>query len=141
MNVQRLAVIVSIAVVVAAVIAGLLVMGSPAQQRLLRLDEHRVMDLRRISMAATLRWDSGPTPPSTAHELVDGQSLSRLPEDPSSGEAYEYRVTAPRQFELCAVFARPSRSELEGDFWFHEAGRVCFEFDVPKRSAAERPSR
>jgi hypothetical protein len=133
MSVPRLTAIVSIAAVVAAVIAGLLVMGSPAEQRLLRLDEQRVMDLRRISTTATLRWDSGPTPPSAAHELVDGQSLSRLPVDPSSGEDYEYRVTGPRQFELCAAFARPSRSELEGDFWFHGAGRVCFEFHVPER--------
>jgi hypothetical protein len=133
MSVERVAVVGSIVAVVAAVIAGLLVMGSPGEQRLLRLDDQRVMDLRQLSFAAENRWTEARGLPATASELVDGRYLSRLPVDPVSGEPYAYRVTGPRQFELCAEFARPSRPALEDDFWFHEAGPACFSFDVAER--------
>lgn len=130
MNVQRVAAVASIVLVAAAVAGGLLVSGAPSEQRLLRLDDERVAGLRQISSAATLRWDADERLPAGAPELVDGQYLSRLPEDPSSGQPYEYRVTGPRAFEVCAVFDRPSRPELAGDFWFHEAGHRCFAFEV-----------
>ena len=45
MSVQRVAAIGSAVVVVASVIAGLFVTGSPLEQRLLGLDERRVSDL------------------------------------------------------------------------------------------------
>ena len=51
MNIHRVAVIGSIAVVVAAVIAGLWLIGSPADQRQQRLDERRVSDLEQLSQA------------------------------------------------------------------------------------------
>jgi hypothetical protein len=133
MNVQRLAVVGSIAVVVAAVVAGLWLSGSPGEQRLRRLDEQRVFELGQLSSSAERRWNDEGRLPATAAELVGGQGLTRLPTDPTTREPYEYRVTAPRQFEVCATFERPSRGELAGDFWFHEAGRRCFTFDMAER--------
>ena len=130
MNVQRLAVVGSMAVVVAAVIAGLWFTGSPAEQRRLRLDEQRVNELSQLSSAVQRRWDRERRLPDRADDLVDGQFLTRLPTDPSTREPYEYRVTGARQFEVCATFNRQSRPELAGDFWFHEAGYRCFTFDV-----------
>lgn len=134
MNVQRIAVIGSIAAVAAAVAAGLWQIGSPAEQRLLRLDERRVDELKQISWTVDYRWDREQRLPDTAAELVDGQRLTRLPTDPITGEAYEYRVAGPRQFEVCATFDRPSRRELAGDFWFHDAGHRCFTLDVTERN-------
>lgn len=135
MNVQRVAAVGSIVIVVAAVVGGLLVTGAPSEQRLLRLDDERVGDLRQMSSTASYLWDAEQRLPGSAAELVDGQYLSRLPEDPASGQPYEYRITGPRAFEVCAVFDRPSRRALEGDFWFHEAGRRCFTFELAQRSA------
>ena len=132
MNVQRIAVIGSIAAVAAAVAAGLLITGSPAEQRLRRADEQRVAELRQLAGTAEFRWNREQRLPSV-DELVDGQYLTRLPTDPATGEPYDYRVTGPRQFEVCATFDRPSRSELAGDFWSHEAGRRCFQFNVTDR--------
>ena len=133
MSTQRVAAIVSIAAVVAAVVAGLLIIGSPAEQRLQRFDERRANDLTRVSFAVRNRWNERQVLPRSLEELVDGQLLSRLPVDPSTDASYEYRVTGPREFELCAVFDRPSRPEAAGDFWFHDAGRRCFAFDVVER--------
>ncbi len=133
MNVQRIATFGSIGVVIAAVAAGLLVVGSPAEYRLLRLDGQRVFGLRQMSQAAESRWVQDQKLPDSAAKLVDGRYLSRLPRDPSTDEPYEYRVTGPRQYEVCAVFARPSEPELAADFWSHEAGRRCFTFEVTER--------
>jgi hypothetical protein len=133
MNVQRIAAFGSIGAVVAAVAAGLLVVGSPTEQRLLRLDEQRIFGLRQMSQAAESRWVKDRRLPDSAAELVDGLYLSRLPRDPSSNEPHEYRVTGPRQYQVCAVFDRPSRPELSGDFWSHEAGRRCFSFTAAER--------
>lgn len=129
MSLQRIALVGSIAAVAAAVAAGLLITGSPAEQRLLRLDEQRVAELAQIASAAERRWDREQRLPA-ADELVDGQFLTRLPTDPTTGQPYEYRATGPRHFEVCATFDRPSRAELAGDFWFHEAGHRCFSFSV-----------
>ena len=107
MNVQRLAAVASIVAVTAAVVAGLLVAGSPAEQRLLRLDDRRVSDLRQLSSAAQFQWEQNQTLPAGSAALVDGRYLSRLPVDPA-GQSYEYRATGPRAFEVCAVFGRPS---------------------------------
>jgi hypothetical protein len=133
MNVQRIAAFGSIGAVVAAVAAGLFVVGSPAEQRLLRFDEQRIFGLRQMSQAAGSRWAQEQRLPDSAADLVDGVYLSRLPRDPSSDEPHEYRVTGPRQYEVCAVFDRPSRPDLSGDFWSHEAGRRCFTFTVTER--------
>jgi hypothetical protein len=133
MSVHRLAVVGSIAIVIAAVVAGLMVIGSPAEQRLLRLDEQRVEELRQLSRAALSRWESEQRLPQSAEALVDGRYLTRLPTDPTTGQPYEYRVRGPREFEVCAAFDRASRPERAGDFWSHEAGHRCFSFDVAER--------
>ena len=133
MNVQRIAVIGSIAAVAAAVVVGLAITGSPAEQRLLRLDEQRVAELQQLVGRAEGRWERDGRLPDTADDLVDGQFLTRLPTDPSTGQPYEYRITRPRQFEVCATFDRASRPDLAGDFWFHEAGQRCFAFDLSER--------
>lgn len=134
MNVQRVAAIGSIAAVAVAVVAGLIVLGSPAEQRLLRLDERRVNDLRQLSWAAEYRWNQDRGLANAAVDLVNSQSLSRLPQDPVTNQPYEYRVTGTRAYELCGVFDRASPAELAGDFWFHEAGRACFAFELPERA-------
>jgi hypothetical protein len=131
MNGHRLAVVGSITVVIAAVAAGLWSIGSPGEQRLRRLDERRISDLTQLSQAVLWYHTERRALPAATSDLVNGRRLSRLPLDPSTDEPYEYRVTGERQFELCAVFARSSRPEDAKDFWYHETGRRCYEFDVP----------
>lgn len=53
--------------------------------------------------------------------------------DPSTSKPFEYRIRGPREFEVCATFDRPARVELAEDFWFHEAGRRCFTFNMTER--------
>jgi len=132
MRTQRIAAWAGTVVVAVAVIAGLVVIGTPGEQRLVRLDLARVADLRSLSMMANLEWNKRHELPARAEELVDGQSMTRLPLDPESHQPYEYRVTEAERFEVCATFSRRSRAEDDNDFWFHEAGHRCFQFTAGK---------
>ena len=131
MNIHRVALIGTIAVVVAAVVAGLWSIGSPGEQRLRRFDARRVSDLIQLSQAVYRHHDERHALPANASDLVNGRRLSRLPLDPSTEKPYEYRANGERKFELCAVFDRSSGPEQANDFWYHDAGRRCYEFDVP----------
>ena len=129
MNWQRLAAGFVIALVVAAIVAGLVVSGSPQRQRMLRLDERRVRDLQSLQTSLSYRYTETGALPATLEDLVDGRLLSAVPRDPESGEPYAYEVTARRVFRLCAEFALPSEGPEPADFWAHAAGRQCFDFD------------
>lgn len=134
MNAQRVAAVGSIVAVVAAVVAALWLLGSPGEQRLLRLDERRVADLRQLALTITARWNERHVLPGGVAELVDGRYLSVVPVDPSRRVPYEYRATAERRFELCATFDRAARARDASDFWYHDAGHRCFAFDVTERT-------
>jgi hypothetical protein len=132
MNGHRLAGVLGIAAVVAVVAAALWSIGSPSEQRLRRFDERRVMDVTQLSQTVYWHHNEYHALPASAAELVNGRRLTRLPLDPSTEEPYEYRVTGERKFEVCAVFDRASPPEDAKDFWYHDVGRRCFEFDVPE---------
>lgn len=130
MSWQRLASAFAIAVVVAAIVARLVISGSPERQRLLRLDEQRVSDLRNLSQWVSSSYSNARELPEELAGLVDGRMLSALPRDPESGQVYEYEVLERRVFQLCAEFALASEDRQPDEFWSHEAGRKCFRFDL-----------
>lgn len=118
----------AVAVVVIAVAGGLFVVGTPGEQRLRRLDEQRVANLRRLVAALDTFWtETGALPPAL-EPLVDGRRLSRLPRDPSTDAVYAYRMIGGSRYELCAQFDRPSVEP--DDFWSHGDGEKCFSFDA-----------
>lgn len=130
MSVEKAAAVLSAVVFVAAVAAGLVVSGSPGEQRLRRFDDQRVSDLMELSRALDAYWDSESVLPASLDLVVDGRRLTRVPVDPATDAAYEYLVDAPDAYRLCADFARPSGEDARGDFWAHEAGRACFSFSA-----------
>ena len=124
-----------IAVVIAAVVGGLLLLGSPTKERLQRLDNRRVNDLKLISKAVDAYWTQYKRLPVTLDELSQ-QPVPTLNfcdlnfRDPTTGQLYEYRTLGDSTYELCATFQRNSAQESPGqnrDFWSHGAGRQCFE--------------
>jgi len=125
MRLQREMAWASILVVVAAVGTGLRIIGKPSEQRLMRLDERRVMDLRSLASAVNRYRSQRQRLPEHAEEVIDGQITTRLPLDPESQQPYDYRMIDAEHYELCATFSRRSR-EPPDDFWFHEAERRCF---------------
>lgn len=129
MSPHRVAAYSAVTVVAAAIGVGLYLSGSPAEQRLIRLDERRITDLQQLSVVLNGYVFETETLPAALEILVDGRRLSVLPRDPVTGAAYEYEVVGERQFLLCAHFSRSTVSAPRGSFWAHDAGRHCFDFD------------
>jgi len=133
---------VSIALVLAALIGGFIIIGSPAKQRAKRFDERRVSDLNSIQWQVVNFWQTKSRLPRSFSELEDPFSGFIIPTDPESKTPYEYSVLSNSTFKLCATF-KLSSSENSGyldrprDYsyapymidsnWQHPEGYHCFE--------------
>lgn len=129
MNVHRLAAVASSVAVAVIVVVGLYFSGPPSEQRMARLDDERVMELRDLARSIENYWDDYDTLPVELGSLIDGRRRTSLPRDPETGADYEYEATSASSYRLCATFSRAS-NEGEEDFWVHDAGRQCFSFEL-----------
>jgi len=129
-----------VAAVIAAVLWGFAVIGSPFQQRNKRFDEIRVNDLSAIQNYVTNYWQNKGMLPANLSNLDDSLLGIIVPVDPETGGPYEYRVTNDLSltFELCATFTAESTNDQRAipqiyppksrDYnWQHGAGFTCFE--------------
>ena len=87
------------------------IMGSPATQRLLRLDDKRVTDLQSIQYQVINYWQQKEKLPENLALLsnpMTGFSLP-MPPDFGKGEKYEYNIKDNKTltFQLCADFSLP----------------------------------
>jgi hypothetical protein len=117
-------------VVAAAVVAGFLVMGSPGEVRLRRLDERRVGHIRQIARSVALFWTVNDHLPESLGQLSEVGGVAETPSDPESGAPYSYRVIDSVRYELCAEFARRTEGlalRPAEQLWSHGQGRQCFE--------------
>ena len=138
-NVRFVVAISLIVAVLAVVIVGVTLLDSPAQERLRRLDERRVDDLRSISAELDIYWTREGTLPSSLEDLAKEPGIFMELHDPETGRPYEYRVLSSNTYELCAEFARDT-ADGQGrpyrDYWSHGQGRHCFELEA---QAVEQP--
>lgn len=114
--------------VLAAVAAGLWMIGSPGDVRRLRLDDRRVNDLRSIATSVDVLWSRQQALPASLDDLPPAVGATALV-DPVSGQRYEYRVIDAGTYELCATFEAEGHPVMYGydeAFWRHGAGRQCF---------------
>ena len=112
----------------AAVVAGILVVGSPAEERTRRLDRRRVEDLAAMASSVDLFWTRHSRLPASLEELRREPGASEPAGDPMTNAPYEYRVSSDRAFELCARFEGDSARDpvARSGFWSHGAGLHCF---------------
>ena len=136
------------AVVIASIVSGFFIMGSPAQVRLYRFDDQKVSDLENIQYQVVNFWQTKERLPQTLAEMEDPLGGFTAPRDVQTGESYVYEIVkAPRTFKLCATFnaetqekspysadKMPSRptypsimTDLSEHSWQHGAGEQCFE--------------
>lgn len=101
--------IVSIFLVIFAISYSFSIMGSPAKQRLLRLDDRRVSDLQSIQSQVINYWQQKEKLPESLETLANPIFSYSIPLPPlfEKGEKYEYNVKSKLTFELCADFALP----------------------------------
>ena len=116
--------------VAAAVVAGLVALGSPAGQRRERLDARRAQDLDAISQAIDRYEATHERLPVSLDELRSASDTLVPIVDPVTRETYGYQAGEDAAYELCAVFALATVDrELRGGppFSRHESGRHCFQ--------------
>ncbi len=131
--------------VLVSIVAGFVIVGTPQDARLYRLDQQKVNDLQSIQWQVVNFWQQKQSIPAALNELNDPLSGFMVPTDVQTGESYGYERTSNSSFKLCATFNMPSRSggevsvaepyryEGEGN-WSHEAGEVCFDRTIdPER--------
>lgn len=126
--------------VLASIVSGFFIIGSPQSVRLQRFDDQKVSDLQNIQWQVINYYQTKERLPATLEEVADPISNNVIPKDPQTGEPYVYRITTPPYtFELCATFnapsmrpqtttTRPIEPMMGGDYdsWTHEAGETCF---------------
>lgn len=125
--------------VLASIVFGFMTFGSPRTQRDMRFDNQREANISDIQWQVLNYWQTNEKLPADLSMLTDDFSGYGVPVDPETGAAYEYSVTGPLSFELCATFAHastagyPAERPMPVDSWGgygdlqHEAGRTCFE--------------
>jgi hypothetical protein len=117
----------AIVAVVATVVAALLVMDPPSEQRAERLDAIRVEHLQLLSQRIDAHVEVQGTLPATLSEVASGPGDAVG--DPVTGDAYGYESTGERGYRLCATFDTRLAPAATGmrDEWRHPAGHHCFE--------------
>lgn len=127
------------ALVLASIVAGFFIMGTPGEVRLYRYDAEKVSNLQSIQYQIVNYYQQKGMVPAQLADIEDPLSGWTLPQDPQ-GEAYRYQKKGELSFSLCATFNKESRvQELSGrsakpygapmpdENWEHQAGEECFD--------------
>jgi len=135
--------------VLASIVGGFFIMGSPFTLRMKRFDERRVNDLQNIQYQVVNFYQRKGNLPNGLLELEDPISGFNIPLDPASAASYGYEKVSDINFKLCADFSlandlkidskgatRPVPIFLGEDYlnenWQHEKGAVCFDRKIDK---------
>ena len=112
--------------VVATILSGFLIIGTPSQIRMYRFDDQKVSDLGSIQSEIVNYWQTEQKLPTTLADLDDSISGFTIPTDPQTGLSYQYQVlpslhvagsatssaiVALPTFELCANFNAVTQSD------------------------------
>jgi hypothetical protein len=119
-------------VVLITVVAGIMLVGSPAAERRRQADRRRVEDLQRVARAADVFWTRHGQLPASVADLEQEKLIAAV-RDPETDAAYEFREVGANVYELCARFQGDSADEAPdgGDgFWRHARDRQCFRLEA-----------
>jgi hypothetical protein len=124
--------------VVASILSGFFIIGTPMHARQTRMDDQRISDLQGVQSQVVSFYQSKQKLPGSLGDLNDPLSYYSVPTDPAGGQ-YEYKPDGALSFSLCATFGAegstygpyaaqmyPNR-DVSGDNWSHGAGYQCFE--------------
>lgn len=123
----------SAGVVSAILVLALFHLGSPTNQRLMRLDDQRVSRLKKLRSELETHLQREGELPAALADLAAKPWASPVANDPSTAEPFGYEVVEARRYRLCATFDRASPApptDLEQDFWTHPAGTHCYDIVV-----------
>jgi Domain of unknown function (DUF5671) len=139
--------------VLATLITGLFLAGSPRQERLRKIDAKRVDDLTRISWGVRGYYQEHRVLPGSLAIVAElpSSNVNRIT-DPVTGVPYGYRIVDSTRYELSARFDtvdstldRVGLAVGESRFWRHGAGPTTYTLTLPPKPlespAARAPRR
>jgi len=135
--------------VLASIVGGFFIMGSPFTLRMKRFDERRVNDLQNIQYQIVNFYQRKGSLPKTLGELKDPIAGFNIPLDPDSTVSYGYEKVSDLSFRLCADFSLESDTQIDSknttrpvpvflgdgyldENWQHQKGAVCFDRKIDK---------
>lgn len=138
--------IIAAGLILASVIAGFFIVGTPQEQRRIKFDDQRISDLQNIQGQIINYWINKNALPVILTDLNDSISGFFVPQDPETKAPYIYKITGLLSFELCATFKTSSKNsdatlkgvriaypaypypyyDLSQQNWQHEAQETCF---------------
>ena len=143
---MRISLYVVSAIILASIIYGIVIIGSPNAQKAKRLDETRVSDLMSIqNQIVYTEWQNKGDIPTSLDGLKDPINNYIVPVDPDTKQSYEYRKISKNSFELCANFKTENKTTnttvkttpvyyngIDSENWQHNSGRYCFTRTIDK---------
>ncbi len=122
-------------ITIISIVGGMMLIGSPATQRELRLDAQQVQELSYIQSGVVAYWQQTGELPASLEDLSKNFLQSPFSEGVEGRPPYKYEKRNDLSFALCATFAEPSpsqsyaRMEMMGvdENWEHQDGETCFE--------------
>lgn len=132
MSGKRVLVGVVVLVVALVVIRGMMIVGSPSDERTRQLDSRRIEHLQRISRLVEASHARNQQLPASLAErdVATVLEFDDIALDPVTRQPYGYRMISATRYELCATFDRASSGGRSDYFWAHGAGRQCFTLNI-----------
>lgn len=133
--------------VLASIVGGMMLIGSPMTQREIRLDAQQVQELSYIQSGIVSYWQQTGKLPVSLEELNNDFIQGPYPSGVEGRPEYTYETRGNLSFALCAIFAEPSasnayaREEMLGqnENWEHEEGQTCFERTIDPKLMQPKP--
>ncbi len=127
--------IVALVVIIASIIWGFSVLGSPRTQQLLKHDQQKASDLQYLDSQIRNYYANKGTLPKDMEELSSGDYYAPNRIDVQTKKPYVYKKTSGTTYNLCADFNKASddKNALNSPYyyedvgsWSHPAGTYCF---------------
>ena len=135
--------------ILASIVGGFFIMGSPFTLRMKRFDERRVNDLQNIQYQIVNFYQKKGVLPNSLDELKDPIAGFNIPLDPDTAVSYGYEKVSDIGFKVCADFSLESDSQIDSKYmtrpmpvsseifpvnenWQHQKGAVCFDRKIDK---------
>jgi hypothetical protein len=127
---RRTLVIVLVIVVALVVIRGIMIIGSPSEERTRRMDSRRINDLQGVSRSIGVYHTRHQQVPASLEELAREPGFANVARDPVTDRPYAYRMFNANSYQLCGTFGRETADSRAEDFWAHGVGEQCFTLNL-----------
>jgi Domain of unknown function (DUF5671) len=135
---QMIWLLVSSFIILASIVVGFMVLGSPHTQQLVKYDEQKVVSLQNIDSGIKYFWQTNSKLPDSLNSITGCDVQSSLSNglcvDQQTNKSFEYNKINDKEYEICAEFNKeaiyPAQAYISytyyGGVWNHPAGHYCF---------------